>query len=94
VASISEHYHSIAPSTLTGLYAIIGAAFYAYPLWGLYKIRAHPEYLYGNTAAAVALFVLIFLESKSKGNLLKQMDPVSIIGILSSMFLFASAACI
>ncbi|KAJ7216700.1 P-loop containing nucleoside triphosphate hydrolase protein [Mycena rebaudengoi] len=75
VASISEHYHSIAPSTLTGLYAIIGAVFYAYPLWGLYEIRARPEYLYGNAAAAVALFVLIFLESKSKGNLLKQTDP-------------------
>ncbi|KAF7360011.1 hypothetical protein MVEN_00728700 [Mycena venus] len=75
VASISEHYHSIAPSTLTGLYAIIGAAFYAYPLWGLYEIRAHPEYLYGNAAAAVALFVLIFLESKSKRNLLKPTDP-------------------
>ncbi|KAJ7833676.1 P-loop containing nucleoside triphosphate hydrolase protein [Mycena leptocephala] len=34
---ISEHYHSIAPSTLTSLYAIIGAAVYAYTL---YKIQA------------------------------------------------------
>lgn len=73
IASISEHYHSIAPSTLTSLYAIIGAAVYAYTL---YKIQAPRTYLYGNVAAAGSLSALIFLESKSKRNLLLPMDPV------------------
>ncbi|KAJ7837907.1 P-loop containing nucleoside triphosphate hydrolase protein [Mycena leptocephala] len=73
IASISEHYHSIAPSTLTSLYAIIGAAVYAYTL---YKIQAPRTYLYGNVAAAGSLSSLIFLESKSKRNLLLPMDPL------------------
>ncbi|KAJ7899195.1 P-loop containing nucleoside triphosphate hydrolase protein [Mycena olivaceomarginata] len=75
VASISEHYHSIGPSTLTSLYAIIGTIFYAYPLRGLHEIRALPIYLYGDAAAAVSLFVLVFLESKSKRSLLILMYP-------------------
>ncbi|KAJ7788604.1 P-loop containing nucleoside triphosphate hydrolase protein [Mycena olivaceomarginata] len=72
VASISEHYHSIAPSTLTCIYAVIGSAVYAYPLRG---IRALSAYLYANIAAAVSLFVLIFLESKSKRQLLIPTEP-------------------
>ncbi|KAF8149760.1 hypothetical protein K438DRAFT_1988782 [Mycena galopus ATCC 62051] len=75
VASISEHYHSIAPSTLTSLYAIVGTIFYAYPLRGLHEIRALPMYLYGDAAAAVSLFALVFLETKSKRSLLIPMDP-------------------
>ncbi|KAJ7800497.1 hypothetical protein B0H14DRAFT_3155971 [Mycena olivaceomarginata] len=75
VASISEHYHSIGPSTLTSLYAIIGTIFYAYPFRGLHEIRALPIYLYGDAAAAVSLFVLVFLESKSKRSLLILMYP-------------------
>ncbi|KAJ6522258.1 P-loop containing nucleoside triphosphate hydrolase protein [Mycena capillaripes] len=75
VASISEHYHSIAPSTLTSLYAIVGTIFYAYPLRGLHEIWALPIYLYGDAAAAVSLFVLVFLESKSKRSLLIPMYP-------------------
>ncbi|KAF8145129.1 P-loop containing nucleoside triphosphate hydrolase protein [Mycena galopus ATCC 62051] len=75
VASISEHYHSIAPSTLTSLYAIVGTIFYAYSLRGLHEIRALPMYLYGDAAAAVSLFALVFLETKSKRSLLIPMDP-------------------
>ncbi|KAJ6550467.1 P-loop containing nucleoside triphosphate hydrolase protein [Mycena vulgaris] len=75
VASISEHYHSIAPSTLTSLYAIVGTIFYGYPLRGLHEIRVLPMYLYGDAAAAVSLFVLVFLESKSKRSLLIPMYP-------------------
>ncbi|KAJ7737650.1 P-loop containing nucleoside triphosphate hydrolase protein [Mycena olivaceomarginata] len=40
VASISEHYHSIAPSTLTCIYAVIGSAVYAYPLRGVRALSA------------------------------------------------------
>ncbi|KAJ7215431.1 P-loop containing nucleoside triphosphate hydrolase protein [Mycena pura] len=72
VTSISEHYHSVAPSTLTSLYAIIGTAFYAYPLRSL---CTHPVYLRADTAVVVCLFVLVFLESKSKRDLLLPMDP-------------------
>ncbi|KAJ7751884.1 P-loop containing nucleoside triphosphate hydrolase protein [Mycena maculata] len=66
-ASISEHYHSIAPSTLTSLYAIFGTAFYAYTARG----QVHSVYL----CVAVSLFALIFLESKSKHSLLLPTDP-------------------
>ncbi|KAJ7644824.1 P-loop containing nucleoside triphosphate hydrolase protein [Roridomyces roridus] len=59
-ASVSEHYHSIAPSTPTTLYAIFGCVFYAYNLQPL---------------DAVSLFILIFLECKSKRSLLLPMDP-------------------
>ncbi|KAF7338983.1 hypothetical protein MVEN_01974500 [Mycena venus] len=75
LASVSEHYHSIAPSTLTSLCAVIGTAFYAYPLLGLRDMHALPVYLYADAAAAVSLFVLIFLESRSKRSLLIPMDP-------------------
>ncbi|KAJ7139196.1 P-loop containing nucleoside triphosphate hydrolase protein [Mycena epipterygia] len=75
VASISEHYHSIAPSTLTTLYAIFGTAFYAFTVWGRYEMQAHPVYLYANSAAAVSLFVISFLEIKSKRSLLLPTDP-------------------
>ncbi|KAJ6538295.1 ABC transporter type 1, transmembrane domain-containing protein [Mycena sp. CBHHK59/15] len=75
LASVSEHYHSIAPSTLATLYAVVGTAFYPYPLWGLSEIRALPVYLYADAAAAVSLFVLIFLESTNKRSLLIPTDP-------------------
>ncbi|KAJ7827386.1 P-loop containing nucleoside triphosphate hydrolase protein [Mycena leptocephala] len=71
-ASISEHYHSIAPSTITSLYAVFGAAIYAY---ALYDIPAPSVYLYASIAAAGSLFALIFLESTSKRRLLLPMDP-------------------
>ncbi|KAJ7848264.1 hypothetical protein B0H14DRAFT_2583113 [Mycena olivaceomarginata] len=74
LVSLSEHYHSIAPRTLTTLYAVVGTAFYAYPLWGLSEIRALPVYLYADVAAAVSLFALIFLESTNKRSLLIPMD--------------------
>ncbi|KAJ6528440.1 P-loop containing nucleoside triphosphate hydrolase protein [Mycena capillaripes] len=73
-ASISEHYHSIAPSTLTTLYAIFGAAFYAYPLRVLYTY-AFGVYFYANAVVAGSLFALIFLESTSKRHLLIPTDP-------------------
>ncbi|KAJ7880551.1 ABC transporter type 1, transmembrane domain-containing protein [Mycena olivaceomarginata] len=75
VVSVSEHYHSIGPSTVTSLYAIYGTAFYGYTLRGLEEIQAPQVYLYATGAAAVSLFVLIFLESKSKLSLLIPMDP-------------------
>ncbi|KAJ7653006.1 P-loop containing nucleoside triphosphate hydrolase protein [Mycena rosella] len=74
-ASISEHYRSIAPSTLTTLYAIFGTAFYAYTARSLYEVQALPVQLYANSAAAVSLFALIGLECKSKRNLLLPTDP-------------------
>ncbi|KAJ6470696.1 ABC transporter type 1, transmembrane domain-containing protein [Mycena vulgaris] len=75
VASISEHYHSIAPSTLTTLYAIFGTGLYAYTARGLYEMLALPVGLYANSAAAVSLFAFFFLESKSKRSLLLPTDP-------------------
>ncbi|KAF7339150.1 hypothetical protein MVEN_01992000 [Mycena venus] len=75
VVSISEHYHSIGPSTVTSLYAIYGTAFYGYTLRRLQEIQAPQVYLYATGAAAVALVALIFLESKSKRSLLIPMDP-------------------
>ncbi|KAF8171015.1 P-loop containing nucleoside triphosphate hydrolase protein [Mycena galopus ATCC 62051] len=74
-ASISEHYHSVAPSTVTSIYAIIGTAFYAYFLRCLREVHAPLWYLYADAAAAVSLLVLIFLESKSKRSLLISTDP-------------------
>ncbi|KAJ7036384.1 P-loop containing nucleoside triphosphate hydrolase protein [Mycena alexandri] len=74
-ASISEHHHSIAPSTLTTLYAIFGTVFYAYTTWGLYEMRALPVYLYAHCTAAISLFTLIILESKSKRSLLVPKHP-------------------
>ncbi|KAJ7163527.1 P-loop containing nucleoside triphosphate hydrolase protein [Mycena crocata] len=67
-ASVSEHYHSIAPSTVTSLCAVSGTAFYTYMFLGRHCDAA--------AAAAVSMFVLIFLESKSKRGLLKPSDPV------------------
>ncbi|KAJ7489763.1 P-loop containing nucleoside triphosphate hydrolase protein [Mycena galericulata] len=72
VASVSEHYHSIAPSTLTTLYAILGATFYGYTAW---RAQALPVYFYADSAAAASLFALIFLESISKRSLLLPTDP-------------------
>ncbi|KAJ7664769.1 P-loop containing nucleoside triphosphate hydrolase protein [Mycena rosella] len=74
-ASISEHYQSIAPSTLTTLYAIFGTAFYVYTARGLYEMQMLPVQLYANCAAAVSLFALIGIESKSKRSLLLLTDP-------------------
>ncbi|KAJ6535718.1 P-loop containing nucleoside triphosphate hydrolase protein [Mycena capillaripes] len=73
-ASISEHYHSIAPSALTSLYAVIGASYYAYTLRSLYTLQAPLVYLCADAAAAGSLFVLTFLESKSKRKLLIPTD--------------------
>ncbi|KAJ6465983.1 P-loop containing nucleoside triphosphate hydrolase protein [Mycena vulgaris] len=64
IASISEHYHSIAPSTLT------------YSLGDYTEMLALPVGLYANSAAAVSLFAFFFLESKSKRSLLLPTDPV------------------
>ncbi|KAJ6470710.1 hypothetical protein DFH09DRAFT_1477440 [Mycena vulgaris] len=55
IASISEHYHSIAPSTLTTLYAVFGAAFYAYTVRGIYEMPALPVGLYATSAVAMSL---------------------------------------
>ncbi|KAJ7624899.1 P-loop containing nucleoside triphosphate hydrolase protein [Roridomyces roridus] len=66
-ASISEHHHSIAPSTLTTLYAVLAAAFYAYTAG-----RLGPD---APSAAAASLLCLVFLESKNKRTLLIPMDP-------------------
>ncbi|KAJ7364754.1 P-loop containing nucleoside triphosphate hydrolase protein [Mycena albidolilacea] len=71
-ASLSEHYHSVAPSTLTSLYAIIATTLYAYPLR---RLSAVPGYLHADTVVAVTLFVLVFLESTSKRSLLIPTDP-------------------
>ncbi|KAJ7710388.1 P-loop containing nucleoside triphosphate hydrolase protein [Mycena rosella] len=75
VVSVSEHYHSIGPSTVTSLYAIYGTAFYGYTLRGLQEIQAPQVYLCATGAAAVSLVALIFFESKSKRSLLIPMDP-------------------
>ncbi|KAJ7924025.1 P-loop containing nucleoside triphosphate hydrolase protein [Mycena leptocephala] len=75
VVSVSEHYHSIGPSTLTSLYSIYGTAFYGYMLRGLQEIQAPQVYLYATGAAAVSLVALIFFESKSKRSLLIPTDP-------------------
>ncbi|KAF7334709.1 hypothetical protein MVEN_02301600 [Mycena venus] len=75
VASISEHYHSVAPSTLASLYAIIGTAVYAYSLWSLCDGDPPSGFLCANAIVVASLFVLIFLESKSKRDLLLQKDP-------------------
>ncbi|KAJ6527173.1 hypothetical protein B0H19DRAFT_1084217 [Mycena capillaripes] len=74
-ASISEHYHSIAPSTLTSLYAVIAAAVYGYVFRGLYDTQTPSLYFYAGAAAAGSTFILIFLESKSKRQLLIPADP-------------------
>ncbi|KAJ7734086.1 P-loop containing nucleoside triphosphate hydrolase protein [Mycena metata] len=74
-ASVSEHYRSIAPSTLTTLYAIFGSVFYAYEAWGLYEILAPRVYLYAHCAAATSLLTLVILESKSKRSLLLSNGP-------------------
>ncbi|KAF8195279.1 P-loop containing nucleoside triphosphate hydrolase protein [Mycena galopus ATCC 62051] len=76
VVSVSEHYHSIAPSTITSLYAIYGTAFYGYILRGLQEIQAPRAYLCAAGASAASLVALIFLESKSKRSLLLPMDPL------------------
>ncbi|KAJ7454282.1 P-loop containing nucleoside triphosphate hydrolase protein [Mycena galericulata] len=72
LTSVSEHYHSIAPSTLTTLYAILGTAFYAYTARGP---QASPVSIHANSAAAVSLFALTLLEIKSKRSLLLPTDP-------------------
>lgn len=73
-ASISEHYHSIAPSTFTTLYAIFGAALYGYTAREL-DMQAQPVFFYANSTVAVCLSVLIILESTSKQRLLISTDP-------------------
>jgi hypothetical protein len=49
-------------------------------------MHALPVHLYADAAAAVSLFVLIFLESRSKRSLLMPMDPVRIVVILFLTF--------
>ncbi|KAJ7747833.1 P-loop containing nucleoside triphosphate hydrolase protein [Mycena metata] len=74
-ASISEHYHSIAPSTLTALYAVLSAGFYVYTFWDLRNTQGPAGHLYAVGTVALSLFVLIFLESVNKRNLLIPTDP-------------------
>ncbi|KAJ7079446.1 P-loop containing nucleoside triphosphate hydrolase protein [Mycena belliarum] len=75
-ASISEHYHSIAPSTLTTLYAVLAAAFYGYTARELYAPRLTlPLHRSGNFVAALALLAHILAESTSKRRLLLPTDP-------------------
>ncbi|KAJ7747845.1 P-loop containing nucleoside triphosphate hydrolase protein [Mycena metata] len=74
-ASISEHYHSIAPSTLTALYAVLSAVFYVYTFWDLRNTQGPAGHLYAVGTVALSLFVLIFLESANKRNLLIPTDP-------------------
>ncbi|KAF7360909.1 hypothetical protein MSAN_01120800 [Mycena sanguinolenta] len=72
VASMSEHYHSVAPSTLTSLYAILATAVYAYPLR---ELCALPLYVRADTTVTISLLILIFLEAKSKRSLLLPAHP-------------------
>ncbi|KAJ7031461.1 P-loop containing nucleoside triphosphate hydrolase protein [Mycena alexandri] len=74
-ASISEHYHSIAPSTLTALYAVVSAAFYVYTFLDLRELQAPLGHLFAASTIAFSLFVLIFLESVNKRSLLIPIDP-------------------
>ncbi|KAJ6555376.1 hypothetical protein DFH09DRAFT_1084930 [Mycena vulgaris] len=74
-ASISQHYHSVAPSTLTSLYAIVAAAFYAFLLRDFYDAHLPSVFVYADAAIAGSLFVLIFLESTNKRSLLLPTDP-------------------
>ncbi|KAJ7186396.1 P-loop containing nucleoside triphosphate hydrolase protein [Mycena filopes] len=74
-ASISEHYHSIAPSTLTSLGAIAGCAFYVHAFLGLHDIHGSTGRLSAAGAPALSLFALIFLESTNKRSLLVPTDP-------------------
>ncbi|KAJ7676688.1 P-loop containing nucleoside triphosphate hydrolase protein [Mycena polygramma] len=77
LASYSEHYHALAPSTLTFLYALGACAYYAYPLPGLFDRPPHSEgELYARTTVAGALLVLAVLESISKRRWFVPMDPV------------------
>ncbi|KAJ7138602.1 hypothetical protein C8R46DRAFT_1361683 [Mycena filopes] len=73
-ASISEHHHSIAPSTGINETPILGAVFYGYAAWGLYD-NGVPVYFYAHSTAAIALFALTVLESTSKRSLLLPTDP-------------------
>ncbi|KAJ7759637.1 P-loop containing nucleoside triphosphate hydrolase protein [Mycena metata] len=72
-ASISEHYHSIAPSTLTSLFAVAGAAFYGQTFLGFRNIHAVSRYAAGT--ATLSLVGLIFLESVKKRSLLLPTNP-------------------
>ncbi|KAJ7164516.1 P-loop containing nucleoside triphosphate hydrolase protein [Mycena filopes] len=75
IASISEHYHSIAPSTLTALSAVIGAGFYAYSFLSLRDSQSPPANLRAIGAAALSLSGLTILESWNKRTLLLSTDP-------------------
>ncbi|KAK7017726.1 P-loop containing nucleoside triphosphate hydrolase protein [Favolaschia claudopus] len=72
LASLSEHYHSLAPSATTSLCALISTAIYAYPLR---LLSTTPAYLHANTLATLSLSLLVILESKSKRTLLVPMNP-------------------
>ncbi|KAJ7164480.1 hypothetical protein C8R46DRAFT_313109 [Mycena filopes] len=74
-ASVSEHYHSIAPSTLTALSAVIGAGFYGYTFLSLRDSQSPPANLRATAAAALSLSGLTVLESWNKRNLLLPTDP-------------------
>ncbi|KAK7008519.1 hypothetical protein R3P38DRAFT_2643731 [Favolaschia claudopus] len=73
--SISEHYHSLAPSTLTTLYAIFATAFYASPLLDLGSVHPVPLSFHFTAAAAASLFILVIFESTSKRDLLVPTYP-------------------
>ncbi|KAK7018259.1 P-loop containing nucleoside triphosphate hydrolase protein [Favolaschia claudopus] len=72
LASLSEHYHSLAPSATTSLCALISTAIYAYPLR---LLSTSPAYIHATTLATSSLLLLVILESKSKRTLLVPMDP-------------------
>ncbi|KAJ6476003.1 P-loop containing nucleoside triphosphate hydrolase protein [Mycena vitilis] len=74
LASYSEHYHALAPSTLTFLYALGACAYYAYPLPGQFDHPPDVE-LCAHTTAAGALLVLAILESISKRRWFLPMNP-------------------
>ncbi|KAK7045035.1 P-loop containing nucleoside triphosphate hydrolase protein [Favolaschia claudopus] len=73
--SISEHYHSLAPSTLTTLYSILATAFYAYPLLDLGNVHPVPLSFHFTAAAAASLLILVIFESTSKRDLLLPTYP-------------------
>ncbi|KAJ7203983.1 P-loop containing nucleoside triphosphate hydrolase protein [Mycena rebaudengoi] len=74
-ASISEHYDSVAPSTLTILYAMFGSAYYAYTARGLYEAQVIAVYYHANSTAAASLLCLLILENMNKRSLLLLTEP-------------------
>ncbi|KAF7364178.1 hypothetical protein MSAN_01077100 [Mycena sanguinolenta] len=74
-ASISEHYYSTAPSTLTCIFAIFGTTLYGSLFFVPHKMGIPSVYLFADAAVALSLFALVFLESKNKRRWLIPTDP-------------------